>query len=99
MKVWRGCLVLTLSALAMLALLAVLNPRMPAHARSTMVGDHVILSEVFYDVSGTDTGLELVELFNPTTDTIDLNNYSLGNGGASYTSSRVQLNGTLAPSS
>ncbi len=63
------------------------------------VGGHVILSEVFYDIPGTDNGLEWVELYNPTTDTIDLNNYSLGNGGVDYISSRVQLTGTLAPSS
>jgi cardiolipin synthase A/B len=62
-------------------------------------GEHVILSEVFYDAAGADNGLEWVELYNPTTDTIDLNNYSLGNGGSDYTVSRVQLTGTLVPSS
>ncbi len=62
-------------------------------------GEHAILSEVFYDVAGTDSGLEWVEVFNPTSNTIDLSNYSLGNGGLDYTSSRVQLTGTLPPSS
>jgi cardiolipin synthase A/B len=62
-------------------------------------GEHVILSEVFYDVSGADTGLEWVELYNPTADTIDLSDYSLGNGGSNYLYSVVQLTGTLTPSS
>ena len=56
-----------------------------------------ILSEVFYDASGGDDGLEWVELFNPTTETIDLSGFSLGNGGSNYTSSTVQLSGSLAP--
>jgi beta-lactamase superfamily II metal-dependent hydrolase len=56
-----------------------------------------ILSEVFYDASSGDDGYEWVELFNPTTETIDLSGFSLGNGGSNYTSSTVQLSGSLAP--
>jgi len=59
--------------------------------------DVVILSEVFYDASGSDSGLEWVELYNPGTTTVDLSGYSLGNGGLDYTTSQVQLSGTLAP--
>ena len=59
----------------------------------------IIISEVFYDPSGADNGLEWLELYNPTTDTIDLADYSLGNGGVDYTVSRVQLSGTLPPDS
>ena len=92
MKILRGFLVLTLSALAVLGLLAVLRPVDPARARSAAVGDHVILSEVFYDAAGSsDNGLEWVELYNPTSSAIDLSEYSLGNGGDYYTYSRVQL--------
>ncbi len=100
MNILRGFLVLTLSALAVLGLLAVLRPVDPARARSAAVGDHVILSEVFYDAAGSsDNGLEWVELYNPTSSAIDLSDYSLGNGGDNYLYSRVQLTGTLAPSS
>jgi len=67
---------------------------------SVTAGEHVILSEVFYDAVGSsDNGLEWVELYNPTSSAIDLSDYSLGNGGDYYTYSRVQLTGTLAPSS
>jgi len=66
---------------------------------SVTTGEHVILSEVLYDPTGADNGLEWVELFNPTSNTIDLNDYSLGNGGTTYLYSVVQLTGTLPPSS
>lgn len=58
-------------------------------------GGSVILSEAFYDASGTDDGLEWVELFNAGTTAVDLSTYSLGNGGTSYTYSTVQLSGTI----
>ncbi|HLF26010.1 MAG TPA: lamin tail domain-containing protein [Anaerolineae bacterium] len=58
-------------------------------------GEHLILSEVFYDPNGSDNGLEWVELYNPTSNTANLSNYSLGNAGNDYTTSRVQLNGML----
>jgi len=64
-------------------------------AQPAAVGDHVILGEVFYDAADADNGLEWVELYNPTSSTINLGNYSLGNGGTDYTYSRVQLSGAL----
>lgn len=60
-------------------------------------GAEPVLSEVFYDASGADDGLEWVELYNPTSQVIDLSSFSLGGGGSSFTSSKVQLSGTLAP--
>ncbi len=66
---------------------------------SVSTGDYPILSEVFYDPAGSDNNLEWVELFNPTGTPIDLGNYSLGNGGSNYTTSVVQLSGTLPPTS
>jgi len=63
----------------------------------TSGGGTVILSEVFYDPSGSDSGLEWVELYNPGTTTVDLSGFSLGNGGLDYTTSLVQLSGTIAP--
>lgn len=56
-----------------------------------------ILSEVFYDGAGSDDGLEWVEIYNPTSETINLSNFSLGNGGNDYSASTVQLSGTIAP--
>jgi hypothetical protein len=57
----------------------------------------VILSEVFYDASGSDSGYEWVELFNAGTAAVDLAGYSLGCGGTSYTYSQLQLSGVIAP--
>ncbi len=57
----------------------------------------VILSEVFYDPASTDDGLEWVEIFNAGSTAVDLSGFSLGNGGAAYTASLVQLAGILAP--
>ncbi len=56
----------------------------------------LILSEVFYDRSGTDNGFEWVEIYNSSSQSIDLASFSLGNGGTAYTSSKVQLSGTVA---
>ncbi len=57
----------------------------------------VVLSEVFYDATGSDDGLEWVELFNAGDTTVDLSGYSLGNGGGDYTYSKVQLAGLVGP--
>ncbi|MEM7355734.1 MAG: lamin tail domain-containing protein, partial [Acidobacteriota bacterium] len=56
----------------------------------------LLLSEVFYDRSGSDSGYEWVEIYNSSSQSIDLSSFSLGNGGTNYTSSTVQLSGTLA---
>ncbi len=55
----------------------------------------LVLSEVFYDPSGNDEGLEWVEIYNGTNDPIDLSNYSLGSGGASWIITVFQLSGTI----
>ncbi len=60
-------------------------------------GGDLLLSEVFYDPSGNDTGLEWVEIYNNDTVAIDLAGFSLGNGGTGYTYSLVQLAGTIQP--
>jgi cytosine/adenosine deaminase-related metal-dependent hydrolase len=57
----------------------------------------LVLSEIFYNPPGSDTGKEWVELYNGTASPIDLSGYSLGNGGGDYTTSVVQLSGTLEP--
>ena len=57
----------------------------------------LILSEVFYNPTSTDDGLEWVEIYNRGTTTVDLSGWSLGNGGTDYTYSVAQLGGTVLP--
>lgn len=50
--------------------------------------DHVLFSEIFYDTPGTDADEEWIELYNPTSQQIDLTGYTIidNNGtGSSYT--------------
>jgi hypothetical protein len=42
---------------------------------------HVLVSEVMYDPDGLDTGLEWVELYNPTTANVDLSGWYVGDVG------------------
>lgn len=71
------------------------NQWAPAEPPPPPVG--LLLSEVYYNAPSADDGFEWVEIYNPTEETVDLAGYSLGNGGTSYTSSLVQLSGTLGP--
>jgi cytosine/adenosine deaminase-related metal-dependent hydrolase len=57
----------------------------------------LLLSEVLYDVSGSDSGYEWVKLYNGTAEDIDLNGWSLGYGGTDYTSGTYQLEGEIGP--
>ena len=56
----------------------------------------LILSEVFYDRSGTDNGWEWVEIYNSGSVTIDLASFSLGYAGTNYASGTYQLSGSVA---
>jgi len=58
--------------------------------------EELILTEVFYDASGSDGGLEWVEIKNVGTGSANLSDYSLGWGGSDYTYGTMQLSGTLA---
>jgi len=68
----------------------------PRAAEALPVGD-LWVSEVMYNPSGFDDGSEWVELFNAGSTAIDLSGYSLGWGGADYTTGVLQLLGTLLP--
>ena len=57
----------------------------------------LVISEIYYNAPGGDTGKEWVEIFNGTPAAIDLAGYSLANAGTAYTTSVVQLVGELAP--
>ena len=57
----------------------------------------LILSEVVYDLVGTDTGREWVELRNAGTSAVPLACYALGNGPTSYRYSLAQLPAITVP--
>jgi hypothetical protein len=55
------------------------------------------IAEVFYDASVAPDGLQWIRLYNATSSPIDLSAYSLGAGKTSYTETKVQLAGVIAP--
>ena len=55
----------------------------------------VILTEVLYDASGSDTGAEWFELYNTTASPVDLSTLCVGNGGNDYTYTMVSLEGQM----
>jgi len=57
----------------------------------------VSIAEVFYDAVGADDQLEWIELANDGELPVDLGGMSLGWGGATYTSGRQALEGTIEP--
>ncbi|WP_428235481.1 lamin tail domain-containing protein [Gracilimonas sp.] len=60
----------------------------PQTQASAPVVDYVLFSEIFYDTPGTDADEEWIELYNPTSQQIDLTGYTIidNNGtGSSYT--------------
>jgi len=63
-------------------------------ASSLTAGD-LVLSEVLYDVSGSDGGFEWVELYNASGQDICLAGLSLGWGGSDYTYGGLDLLGTV----
>ncbi|MCP4233461.1 MAG: trypsin-like serine protease [Aestuariibacter sp.] len=57
----------------------------------------LVISEVLYDSLDSDKKREWVELYNGTTEAIDLSGYSLGHGRSDYTRSVAQLYGFVGP--
>ncbi len=57
----------------------------------------LVISEIYYNPPGADSGKEWVEIFNGTPANIELADYSLGSAGTTYANSVVQLAGELAP--
>ena len=41
-------------------------------------GNHLLISEVYYDTIGDDNIEEWIEIYNPTPNSIDLSNYKIG---------------------
>jgi hypothetical protein len=94
MKTMRGLLVLMLSASALLALLAVLQPLRSASAARTAALD-VVINEVAWGGTAAGGADEWIELRNTTTGTIDLNSWTLRS--LSDGSPTIVLTGTIAP--
>ncbi|HEX2163429.1 MAG TPA: lamin tail domain-containing protein, partial [Thermoanaerobaculia bacterium] len=61
-----------------------------------LVAGDLLLSEVLYDVSGSDGGFEWIELYNDSGQEICLDGLSLGWGGSDYTYGGLDLTGTVA---
>ncbi|MDP2317045.1 MAG: lamin tail domain-containing protein [Pseudomonadota bacterium] len=57
----------------------------------------LLVNEVVYDPSGTDDGLEWIELCNNGADTVDLTGYAFHNAGSSYGDIYTFASGSLAP--
>ena len=47
--------------------------------------DHVVFSEVFYDTPDDDSKEEWIELYNPTSDSVDLSNLTIEDNKNTYT--------------
>src|SRR5690606_14219758 len=60
-------------------------------------GDALMVNEVFFDPAGADDNQEWVEFINTSDSPIDLASFGVGNGGADYSYSRLQLQETMAP--
>jgi beta-lactamase superfamily II metal-dependent hydrolase len=63
---------------------------------ATLLPGDLVLSEVLYDPSGADDGLEWVELYNASGEEVCLDGLSLGWGGSDYTYGGLDLQGTVA---
>ena len=55
----------------------------------------VILTEVMYDPSGSDSGLEWIEIYNTTGQSINLTDMCIGSGGGDYTNSLIPLDSCI----
>jgi len=67
-----------------------------ADPASGVRADYVVISEVYYDTSGTDSVEEYVKLYNPTTSTIDISSWKIEDASSLYT---IPTGFTVAPDS
>jgi len=95
MKAMRGLLVVMLSASALLALLALLQPARSISAARTTAALDVVINEVAWGGTAAGSTDEWIELKNNTTSTVNLNGWVL----RSLTDSapNIVLTGTIAP--
>ncbi|WP_218110079.1 thrombospondin type 3 repeat-containing protein [Oligoflexus tunisiensis] len=60
-----------------------------------LIAQDISLTEVFFDPSGDDVGLEWIEIMNTSGRDLDLAEYAIGAGGQNYANLRYQLKGIL----
>ncbi|MBU1951461.1 lamin tail domain-containing protein [Patescibacteria group bacterium] len=60
---------------------------------------HLVINEVLYDPNGSDLGNEWIELYNPTSNIIDLANWAVESGGSSFGNILTFENVTIQPQS
>ena len=95
MKALRGLGVLLLSACAVLALLAVLQPARSATAIRAAAALDVVINEVAWGGTAASSADEWLELKNNTTSTINLNGWTLRS--LTDGSPNIVLTGTISP--
>ena len=61
-----------------------LETAVPTTSPTPLPPSGVVINEVFFDPEGADTGFEFVELYNPTTDPIDLLGFDLKPDDSTY---------------
>lgn len=67
-----------------------------ADPTSGVRADHVVISEVYYDTSGTDSAEEYITLYNPATNTINISGWRVEDVSSSYI---IPAGFTIAPES
>ncbi len=84
---WTGTCTVALSTntlvMAQFDFMSTSSPGVPSSGGSSNSGGHLIVSEILYDATGSDTGKEFVELYNPTASDVNLDGWSLKNSDTS----------------
>ena len=75
------------------------NQNNPAPATSNVT--HILISEVLFDVEGSDTGKEFIEIYNPTNQAADISSWSIQHlsGSGSLTKKNFEAGDNIAPKS
>ncbi len=60
------------------SVLSMLSDEISVTVTSVCPFQHLVISEVYYDVDGPDTPYEFIEIYNPTSSSITLTNYKIG---------------------
>ncbi|MBU2236120.1 lamin tail domain-containing protein, partial [Patescibacteria group bacterium] len=60
---------------------------------------HLVINEVLYDPNGSDLGNEWIELYNPTSDIVNIESWAVESGGSSFSNILTFENVTIQPQS
>lgn len=77
------------------------NTSTPPTASLLQLPNHIVISEVLFDVEGTDAGKEFIELYNPTDQIIDISTWSIQHlsGGGSLIKKNFEAGNVIQPKS